>query len=301
MPTTLPHPPLHDENTHSRFQPLAASARELAARVAKVRVLDTAAEMAFWLFLALVPLATVAGLVVAKLAVNHWGSVQDVFAPLPRVARDLLLQELGTVSAWKGGTVAPTAIATFLWLASSGIHSVFDAIETETGCARPWWKKRLIALGACVVLPLGIAVLTLLGTGLSWIWQSAGHVAPSAAAAINASPIALLVRITIGALVAFGLVSALFYVGVSRAARREMPVAPGALLVVVLEAVLGYGYGFYIAKMGIGGAYEAGLAVIGVTLTALYLFSVALLVGLAFNVMIRERRRAKNAAAATAA
>jgi membrane protein len=278
---------------YSRLQSLLATARELAARVTKSRVIGIAAEMSFWLFLALVPLATVGGLVVAKLSVGNTGAVQDLFGPLPQVARDLLVHELATVSAWKGETVAPTAIAAFLWAASSGVHAIFDAMEMETGCARPWWTKRLIAVLACIVLPVGVAVLAILGTGLSWTWRLAGTVAPVVATAIGASPLALLVRLGLGALVAVGLVSALFYAGVPEAARREMPVLPGAILAVVLEAVLGYGYAFYLATMGIGGAYGAGLAVVGVTLTAVYLFSVALLIGLGFNVMGRDRRRAK--------
>jgi membrane protein len=52
---------------------------------------------------------------------------------------------------------------------------------------------------------------------------------------------------------------------------------------VALETVLGFGYAFYVAKAGRSGAYTASLAVIGVTLMGLYLFSIALLVGAAIN------------------
>ena len=44
--------------------------RELLRRASRMRVLGIAAELAFWLFLALVPLATVAGIAAAKLAVG---------------------------------------------------------------------------------------------------------------------------------------------------------------------------------------------------------------------------------------
>ncbi len=270
---------------------IVALAKDLAVRIGKSRVLGVAAEMSFWLFLALVPLASVAGLVIARLAVHNWNAASELFSPLPRVARELLVNEVSTVATWNGSTVAPTAIVTFLWLASSGVHAVFDAMELETGCERPWWKKRLIALASCVVLPIGFAVVTLLGTGLSWVWHVMGSVDQGAADAINTSPLAVVARFVVGALVLFGLLSALFWVGVPPAARRDMPVVPGVILVIVLESILGYGYGFYIAKAGIGGAYQAGLAAIGVTMTAIYLFSVALLIGLALNVEIRDRRR----------
>ena len=62
-----------------------------------------------------------------------------------------------------------------------------------------------------------------------------------------------------------------------------MPILPGALLAVALEILFGFAYAFYIAKVGDGGAYLAGLAVIGVTMIGLYLFTAALLVGAVVN------------------
>jgi hypothetical protein len=47
--------------------------------------------------------------------------------------------------------------------------------------------------------------------------------------------------------------------------------------------VLGYGYIFYLRKIGSGGAYSAGLSIVGVTLMALYLFAISLLVGAELN------------------
>ncbi len=69
-----------------------------------------------------------------------------------------------------------------------------------------------------------------------------------------------------------------------------MPLVPGALLAIGLQTVLGFGYAFYVKQAGDGGAYQAGLATIGVTLMALYLFSVALLVGVEVNRTLGERR-----------
>ena len=270
-------------------------ARDLSARLGRARSLGIAAEMSFWLFLALVPLATVAGWGAARLAVQRPAATYDLLAPIPSVAREVVANEVAKIAAWNGQSVAPTAVVVFLWLASTGVHAIFDAMELEAGGQRPWWRKRLIALGTCIVLSFGIALSALLVTGLSWIWSVTGATVPSVAAALSWGPAWQACRAIAGALLAIGMVSALFVIGVPPAARRGMPTLPGALMVVALGPVLGYGYGIYISKMGTGSAYLAGIAGIGVTMTALYLASVALLVGLEVNVMIRDRRRSSRA------
>jgi hypothetical protein len=57
-----------------------------------------------------------------------------------------------------------------------------------------------------------------------------------------------------------------------------------------LTALLGRSYAFYIARAGAGDAYRAGLTVVGVTLMTLWLFSVALLLGVHLNRVLSERR-----------
>ena len=253
------------------------------------RTFGLASEMAFWLFLSLIPLAAVLGLVAARLATKNHGVVAPLLDALPAQTRDLVTGELGKVSAWNGGTVSAFAALMFLWLASSGIHGIFDALEltTET-CARPWWKKRLLALATCIALSIGVALLTLLGTGFGWVQRLMGTSIPISTG--NPGWIGTAVRLVLGALIAFGLVVGLYWVGLPSSARKRMPIVPGAIFAVVLSAILGFGYGFYISKAGNGGAYQAGLAVIAVTLMALYLLSIALLVGAEVNRAFGARR-----------
>jgi membrane protein len=263
--------------------------KELFVRIGQARTLGLAAEMAFWLFLALVPLAVVAGLVAARFTMQDpSGAASAVLSSMPTAARDLLRSELGKIDA-ANGAVAPTAVVVFLWLASSGVHAVFDAFEIEAGCTRPWWLKRLIALGTCIVLSIGIALVTLLGTGLEWIWRLTGARVPEAAWVAESSMVGQVVRFVIGALVAFGLTCLVFVFGVPREGRSKMPILPGAILAVLLDSILGLGYAFYISKAGTGSAYQAGLATVGVTMMAIYLSSLALLVGLELNVVLRDR------------
>ena len=102
-----------------------------------------------------------------------------------------------------------------------------------------------------------------------------------------------MVRLGLGTLTALGLVAGLYLVGIPRTARKRTPILPGALLAVAVQGALGYGYIFYLSKVGVSSAYQAGLSIIGVTMIALYLFSVALLVGAELNHMIARRKRSR--------
>ncbi len=236
-------------------------------RLDRSRSFGLAAEMAFWLFLSLLPLAAVAGLVTAKLATGHGSTLAPLLESLPQTTRELVRGELGRVAAWNGGKVGVGAGLFFVWLASSGIHSIFDGIELESDAApRPWWKKRLLALATCVALSLGAALLAVLGTGAGWLWRLGGGVALLRALELLGSGAAgHAVRLASGAAISFGLVCGLYWIALPRGARRASPIAPGALVAIGLQVVVGYAYGFYIQKAGDGGAYLAGLASIGVT------------------------------------
>ena len=81
----------------------------------------------------------------------------------------------------------------------------------------------------------------------------------------------------------FGYVCGLYWIGVPPHARGRLPILPGAAVAVAMQVALRFGYGYYVARFSNGAAYSAGLAVIGLTLTALYLFAVALLTGAVVN------------------
>lgn len=262
-------------------------------RMGENRSLGLAAEMAFWLFLSLLPLAAVAGLVAARFAMENGGMVPPILDSLPYAAQQLIVDELSRVAAWKGGEVGLGAAAMFVWLASSGFHAVFDGIELESDALpRPWWKKRLVALFACIALSTGVALVALLGMGMGWLGAIFG------AQNVPDQPPSLLaqiVRLVLGLALSVGLVCGLYWLALPPATRKRMPIFKGALLAIGLQTVIGFGYGFYIQEVGDGGAYQAGLASIGVTMVSLYLFCVALLVGIEFNQMLEERKQMADA------
>jgi membrane protein len=270
---------------------------EVLSGVSRRRTLGLAAEMSFWLFLALVPLLAVAGFVAARMAASHpWETLSAMHAVPPQV-RDLVMKQVDHVANWHGGAVAPIAAATFVWLASSGISAVFDALELQSGAKpRPWLKKRALAVGTCIVLAVGGALIAFLGSGVEWLARFAGAHLPSWVVTVVHGPVGTVVRWIVGALIAIGMVAGLYRVGVPRGEGVRPHVIPGAVVAVVLMVALGLGYGFYVTKVGgSGSAYQAGLAAIGVTLMTLWLFSIALLLGAQLNCVLADRLRARTA------
>lgn len=108
-----------------------------------------APAMAFHFFLSLLPLLVVVGFLVGHF-VRQKG-VDAIMEPLldaaPESASEIVKRELERLAGTRTANAGP-AIAGFLWLASSGIHGLMNAFETAVkALRRPWWKKRLIAVG----------------------------------------------------------------------------------------------------------------------------------------------------------
>ncbi|MBI5531146.1 MAG: YihY/virulence factor BrkB family protein [Deltaproteobacteria bacterium] len=240
--------------------------------------------MAFWFFLSLVPLAAVAGLLTAKVASGRSSTMAPLLESLPAATRGLVSTELAKVAAWNGGQVGVVGGLMFLWLASSGVHSVINGIELELDATpRAWWQNRLLALGTCVGLSIGVALLALLAAGVGSAWSLVSGSTMLGAVDLESTLVGRAARLSVGAGVWVALVSGLYLVALPASSRKRMPIVPGAVLATVLQFALGFAYRFYLSKAGDGGAYQAGLASIGVTLTALYLACLVLLVGIEFN------------------
>lgn len=258
--------------------------------VGRKRVFGLAAEVAFWLFLSLLPLAAVGGLIAAKLAVGRDAALGSWLGGVPASTRELLTKEVSHLAASNGSTLGPFSTVIFLWLASSGIHSLFDAFDAMTNRRRSWVRKRIAALASCVVLAIGGAALALLGRGVVW-----------ARALLDLSErplpgtVGVFVRVAGGSLLVLGIVTGLYAIGVpSRPWEgRVLPILPGAVLATLLQAVLAFAYSLLIRMTGDGSAYLAGLATIGVTMTVVYLEVLSILLGLTVNEWWRVWRRAR--------
>jgi membrane protein len=257
---------------------------ELYECIDRGRTFGLAAETAFWLFLSMVPLAAVAGLVAARLSLENWQELTPVISSMPWSTRQLVQTELVNVSRWNGGTVGLTGALAFAWAASSGLHALFEALETEAGVRRSWFHKRAMAIGTCVALSLVVALLALLGPGVEAAETFLGSRVRAfdvVSAAMSTQGRAL--RVALSLSIAFGNTCLLYRFGVPRTG-RAVPIVPGALVAVALQAIVSVAYPFYVARFGGGeAAYGASLAIVALTLTALYLFVLSLLVGAVVN------------------
>lgn len=256
--------------------------RTLLDILVRHRSMGIAAEMSFWLFCSLIPLAVTALIILARLPDEETASLTGFFSAVPVATRALVVKEVAELSHHQ---LQPSLLnlVVFVWLASTGIHAIYDGFEAQLGIATPWWKKRLRALLGCAALSIGVALLALLGTGMTHL-SGFAHV-------LVGRRLGFVLRSASALLVLYGLVAGLYRLGIPTSARRQLPLAPGTLGVVVLIGTAGVGYRAYLATVGDGSLYQAGLAVVVVTLTALFLFSLAMLLGLAINQQIAQRVR----------
>jgi membrane protein len=123
---------------------------------------ETAAAVAFWFFLSLVPLLVLAGFLVGQVARAR--GVDQLVGPLldviPGSAEGLIRSELDRLAGARATSVAPLGVVGFLWTASSGLHNLMDVLEATVRVARrPWWKQRAVAL---VWVLIGLATSCLL-------------------------------------------------------------------------------------------------------------------------------------------
>jgi membrane protein len=110
---------------------------------------ESAAAVAFWLFLSLVPLFVFLGFVVGQVARRRGvdaliGPVLDV---IPSTSEAIVRDELRRLAGRSAASLAPVSVAGYLWAASSGLHNLMDLFETIVRAARrAYWKQRALAL-----------------------------------------------------------------------------------------------------------------------------------------------------------
>jgi membrane protein len=251
----------------------------------RTRTFGRAAETAFWLFLSLVPLLAAAGLVAARVSTANWRRVTPILLSLPEPTRTIIQRELEKVARWNGGAVGFTGAVVFIWLASTGVHSIFEAFEVESGATRSWVKRRLLAIATCAGLSVVVAALAVLGPGLERIIAMAS---PNGSD-FETSTAMDIARGALSFAIAIAYVCLLYWVGVPRPGKRRTTLVPGALVAVVLQAAMSFAYAFYLSRFTEQPVYSAGLGLVAATLMALYIFALSLLSGAA---VIRRLDRA---------
>lgn len=249
-----------------------------------------AAELAFWSFLALLPLAVMAALLVSRLVHTDTPAGVALLEALPRNMRELLRGELDRVALWHAAPVTLVAGVTFLWLSSNALLAVFAGVERIARAAPDPRRGRLAALGlSAIVAVVGAALFCLVG-GVGWIALLAGQ-SPARVEAFESSSFGSGVRVVLGGALWLGAIYGVLRFSTPRTARGFMPVAPGAILTVGAQVGLASGGRFYLRELAERGAFVAAVSSIAITIGGLFLAAAAVFVGAAFNQQLGERVR----------
>jgi uncharacterized BrkB/YihY/UPF0761 family membrane protein len=171
------------------------------------------------------------------------------------------------------------------------MHAIFDALEIETGAQRKWLAKRALAIAACLGLSVSVALLALLGPGVEALLGDLAQRSSTAVSLGKSIAADRALRVAFALLILAAQTWSLFLIGIPKAARRRMPILPGVVTTTILQALLSVGYTAYIATVGDGSAYTAGLTLVGLVLTALYLYALALLIGATVNRTLSQPHR----------
>jgi YihY family inner membrane protein len=241
----------------------------VARRFREERTTLTAAGVAFYAFLSLVPAlgasVSVYGLFVGRAQVDD--HVRRAFAVLPGDAQDLLVDQLQRIVERSSGQLGLSfglAVLVALWSASKGVTHLLDAIGTAYGTGRRagFLRRRAVA-AACTLGALAV------GAGAA----TALTVLPRH---FPAGPTRWFVYVALWAglaVVGLGGLAGLYRLG---AGATGAWFAPGTTLALALLVLLTVGLHVYVANFGSYDATYGALA--GVVVLLLWLHLVALIV-----------------------
>jgi membrane protein len=243
-----------------------------------------AAGVAFYTFLALVPLLGATVLTYGLLAEPQTvlGHMNSMMAMLPADVAKVIGEQLMNVvqtSGGKKGLGLLLALAIALFGARNAAGAIISALNIayEEEEKRGFIKVTLLAL-AITATAVVVAVLGMLAAGALGFLH---HLFPAA------NPVLLFLSKVLSylvlALFAAAAAATLYRYGPSRDKARWVWLTPGSLLFAGAWVALTLGLGFYVANFGNYGATYGSLAAVVVLLTWIYLSSYALLFGAELN------------------
>lgn len=259
--------------------------RELAQRVWRESLDDdvfgTAAELSYYLLLALFPLLIFLTSAIAFIPGANNSLLSGLHRVLPPDAIVLVRDTLADVISHRSGGLLSFGLVGTLWAASSGMASLmnalnraYDAVET-----RSFWKRRLIAIG----LTLAVAFLVVGGSGIIIIGYRVGNWLERA---LDISATLAFVSTIIGYLTGIGLllagIATLYYIG-PNIGRKKKRLIPGALFAstgIVIGSLL---FSWYLRLVPSVSATYGSLGAVVTLMLWLYLMALVLLIGAEIN------------------
>lgn len=223
--------------------------RQIAADIERRHLMLTAAGLAYYFLMSLIPVLIVLAAIVGYLPIQNGKEGMSAFVAnvLPRAALPAIEQIMDTLSPHRGGLLS-LGLITAVWLASMAVKGIIMCLDTVYGADAPRriWTNRILAF----ILTLGLGVLLVAGVALMvvgpWLGALISRVAPIESLWLRLWPY---LQWLISGLVIFSSIELmyLFAPNVSPIGRRTIP---GALLAAVSWLALSWGFGFYLHYYG---------------------------------------------------
>ena len=248
--------------------------------------LQAASAMAFDLFLAAIPMLALAGWLFAALSRGSDAvllSTSLLVDLTPQEVRTLIWNQLGQFSL----TVAPVALLGALWMASSAFNTLMAVLEvTVVAQRRPWWQRRLIALG-CVIA----SILLFMASGTVAVALAGGPATVVRLLASGDFPFLdhashfLLLGLVL--MTATALLSGFFRIAVIRPGVRRR-VWPGAMLTIAASGSASLGFAYYASHLARFALFYGTLSAVAITLGWLWIMCLTLLLGAELNLQLED-------------
>jgi membrane protein len=263
-------------------------------------VLDRGAALAYYLVFALFPtllfLTALLGMLPLPGLMERLVGYAET--AMPADAASVLRKTLAEIQRGATGGLLSIGALTALWAASSGMASMMSAVNVayDVEDARPWWKRRLLAL----VLTFGFAVFILMGMALLVFGGKIGVVVATRfgfgdvfTTAWNVVSTALVVGCVLVGL-------ALIYFIAPDVRQRWWWVTPGSAVAVVLWLALSFGLRLYVTNFGNYSATYGSIGGVILLILWLYLSAVVMLLGAEINAEIEQAAAERGAPTAKA-
>jgi membrane protein len=264
--------------------------RELARRTIRDTLEDDcfglAAQLAFYFFLAVFPallfLVSLLGYVPLDTRLGAALAQLETLVPAEIVA--FLREQIDEALSGRHGGLLTIGIIGAIWSSSSAVTAIITALNRAYDIEewRPWWKRRLVAIGLTISIALFVVlafVFVVGGGGLAaWVADSFGLGAVQAR-------LWTIVQWAL-AIVLVVLAINLVYYFAPNADTPFVWVTPGALLATALWMVASFGFKLYVQHFTSYTAVHGTLGVVIVLMLWFYLSGLALLVGAELNAEI---------------
>lgn len=257
--------------------------KRVGRQLSRDRISIVAAGVAFYALFAIFPgLAALVSIYGLLFDPQHVGEqIQALGSILPPEASDILVQQLGDVSASEEaslGLAAAGGILVALWSASKGVKTLMEALnvayheEERRGFFRLTATALLLTLGAVISMVIAIALIVVLPAIIAFL--GLGRLAELLLAIAH--------LVLLGLLMAFGMAVA-YRFGPSRVQARWAWVTPGAVVGTVLWLAGSALFAIYVRNFASYNETYGAMGAVVILLTWFLLTAYAILIGAEIN------------------